>query len=60
MIDTEFQFEVGQSVRGSDGREGVIEHLGRIWGRPAYYVRTDEGHRWYEQSEQARPVSDQE
>lgn len=51
MIDTEFTFEVGQRVRGNDGRERVIEHLGRIWGGPAYYVRTQIGHRWYEQAD---------
>ena len=51
MSGADFKFEVGQRVRGSDGREGIIEHLGRIWGNPAYFVRTSQGSRWYEQSD---------
>ena len=53
MNSVDFRFEVGQRVRGSDGREGVIEHLGRIWGHPAYFVRTSHGSRWYEESDLA-------
>jgi hypothetical protein len=49
MSADDFEFDLGQRVRTADGVEGVIEHLGRIWGRPAYYVRTEAGYRWYEQ-----------
>jgi len=51
MNSVEFQFEVGQRVRASDGSVGVIEHLGRISGRPAYFVRIRESCCWYEESE---------
>jgi hypothetical protein len=53
MTGDDFTFSVGQCVRGSDDRVGVIEHLGRIWGRPAYFVRGTGWSRWYEQPDLA-------
>jgi hypothetical protein len=51
MSDEEFTFVPGQRVRANDGREGVVEHLGRISNEPAYFVKTAHGGRWYVQSE---------
>jgi len=58
MSGADFEFEMGQCVRAADASEGVIEHLGRIWGRPAYYVRTEDGYRWYEQTDLAPVETD--
>jgi len=60
MKSVDFRFEVRQRVRGSDGSEGLIEHLGRIRGKPAYFVRTSHGSRWYEETdlEAVEPASE--
>lgn len=52
MGDADFQFDIGQRVRGDDGKVGLIKQLGRINGQPAYFVRGNNGGGgWYYQSE---------